>query len=98
MSTDGTHTIVNTVAAARGFAFNAVERERVNHGAGGPWHAVDFSTAGDDLQERGCIGAEEAGGVGAGRGHWDFVAGENPPVPDGIFSKVHALREKFMGR
>ncbi len=64
MRADRVHAVIDAVAAAAGFAFDAIERHGMHDGARGPGNAGRVGRLRDHLRGRRSVGAETAGGLG----------------------------------
>src|ERR1700693_5316701 len=75
---DRVHAVINTVAAAAGFALNAVKRRGVNHGTRGPWDAGGIGRFRDHLQRRRGTIAKTADGLRTRSGFGRIIARDDP--------------------
>src|SRR5208337_4383036 len=91
VSADRSHAIVEAIAAAGRFAFDVVERMRMDYRARRPCAAIHAGQVGDDVRWlRGRT--TKTAGFGARRGLDDIVAGDHPGTRDGIFAELHGVR------
>src|ERR1700686_2166571 len=74
MRADRVHAVINAVAAAAGFALDAVKRRGVNDGTRGPWDAGGIGRFRDHLQRRRGTIAKTADGLRTRSGFGRIIA------------------------
>ena len=89
MRADGVHAVVDTVAAAVGLAFDAVEGPGMNDRTRRPWRAGRVGRFRDYLQRRRGGIAETAGKFEARSSVGRIIAGHDPGAGDGILAEFH---------
>src|ERR1700687_4115049 len=95
MCADRVHAVINTVAAAVGFALNAVKRRGVNNGTRGPWDAGGIGRFRDHLQRRRGTIAKTADGLRTRSGFGRIIASDDPGAGDGILAEFHREGEHW---
>ena len=92
MRAHGLHAIINAVAAAARFAFNAVERLGMHDGTRRPERAGFVGGFRDHVQGCGRGFAKTAGRFGAWSGLGRVIAGDHPGARNWILAEFHAGR------
>src|SRR3984893_8569676 len=88
--TDGTHPVVNAVAAPGRFSLNVVQGCGMDYSTRGPGRSSHSRHAGDQLRRLAGIGTEPAKRLRAGRIIGYIVARNDPRTRDRILAKFHA--------
>src|SRR2546422_8073847 len=85
--TDRSHAVIQTVAPATGFAFDPIDRRRVNDGSRRPWAAIRAGQGCDHLELRALATKGTRSGAGSRLG--DIVSRDHPRTGDRIFAEFH---------